>query len=370
MKKSLTIIVITVLLFAAYSCKRSIDPSGSQNATYLDQTVYKTYYNDTLTGNSTLNQKANLGRVLFYDKHLSVNNAIACGSCHKQEFAFADNASFSLGYEGHLTGRNSPAIQNLISANVLFFKNGFSGVDNFTLFWDGRETNLQNLVARPMTNHVEMGITDFSTLAEKLAQLPYYAQLFTNAYGDNTISQPRIAECISYFLASMNTHNSRFEQFIQNGNGFTALEIKGYNLFISTYNCSNCHHIFTNSYGQQEAFRDIGLDAVYKDMGRGTITGLASDNGKFKVPHLNNIALTAPYMHDGRFKTLDEVIDHYSSGIQGSSNLDTQLCYSDKTPKNMHISESDKQALIAFLNSMTDYTFITDPKFSDPFKQQ
>jgi cytochrome c peroxidase len=150
---------------------------------------------------------------------------------------------------------------------------------------------------------------------------------------------------------------------------FSPEEQHGYTLFMTKYNCASCHHIITNSYSQSEAFIDAGLDANYTDLGRGVITNSTLDNGKFKVPSLHNVALTAPYMHDGRFKTLEEVIDHYSTGIEYSPNLNVMFAdTTNKQARQMNISDADKQALVAFLKTFTDYQMISDPKFSNPFK--
>ena len=266
--------------------------------------------NTTNYPDKSINQKATLGRVLFYDNHLSVNNAVSCGSCHKQAAGFADDAAFSVGFEGRLTGRNSKSIVN-ITGDSLMFNVGDPGLP---LFWDGREDVLQNLIARPVTNHVEMGVSDYSTLTGKLAQLGYSSPLFMNAYGDSTITATRMSECVAIFVASIQSHNTRFDQFVptnrffstvpQHPEVFSAQEYTGYNLFMNTYQCQNCHHIFSSTYSTDD-FRDIGLDANYTDLGMGVITGNSTDNGKFRTPNLRNVALSAPYMHDGRFKTLD-----------------------------------------------------------------
>ena len=371
MKKSISILAIVMLIVVAYSCKKNSDkPTGT---IYLDLPAVPYVYNLASSVPSAglhTDDKATLGRVLFYDTHLSLNNSISCGSCHKQALGFADNVAFSVGYEGKLTKRNSKNIANLAGDNPLV---DIISREGLPLFWDGRENILQNLVARPITNHVEMGIGDFNALPAKLSTLSYYSQLFSNAYGDNIITADRISESVATFLISIQSHNSRFDQFIHSGmtSGSSSIlsgqEMVGYNLFITRYHCESCHHIFKNSYTIED-FRDIGLDASPADAGRGTISGVTSDNGKFKVPNLRNVALSAPYMHDGRYKTLGDVLDHYSHGIQNSPNLDTVL--KDNTGKGMtmNISDIDKQALIAFLNTFTDYEMITDPKFSNPFK--
>ncbi len=370
MKKTYVLLSIVALIIIGYSCKKSKSQSVSQLELDLPATPYA--YSSVSFGDSMVNKKATLGRVLFYDSHLSINNALSCASCHKQAYGFADNVAFSVGYEGKLTYRNSKNIANLEGDNGGFIPPvvTLSSNQGLPLFWDGRETALTNLISRPITNHVEMGYPDFATLPQKLSEFTYYNKLFTDAYGDATITTDRISECMSDFLASMNSNGSKVDQFINSGNQgvLSPMEYSGYLLFTSKYNCDNCHHIFSSSYTEAD-FKDIGLDANYTDMGRGTISHQPTDNGKFKVPSLHNVALTAPYMHDGRYKTLSDVVDHYSHGIQSSANLDLVLQDpSTGKAKQMNISDADKQALVAFLNAFTDYNMVTDPKFSNPFK--
>jgi cytochrome c peroxidase len=364
MKKLFLLTGIVTVVAVAYSCKKT---NNETTASYLDLPSTPYVYNNA-SGDPSFNSKASLGRVLFYDSHLSLNNAISCGSCHKQALGFADNAALSAGYEGRVTKRNSKSLSNLEGDDVSLFNVAQPGA---TLFWDGREDILQNLIARPLTNHVEMGIEDPNTLPGKLAGVSYYGALFSQAYnGDSSLTFTRITECLSDFLISLQSHNTRFDKYLTTGNtsGFSAVEIEGMNLFVTKYNCASCHHIFSNTYSIEDAFKDIGVDATYTDLGRGAISSNPADNGKFHVPNLRNVVLSAPYMHDGRFATLDEVIDHYSQGIQNSPNLDTMLQNPSGGARQMNISAQEKTAIIAFLGTLTDYNMITDPKFSNPFK--
>ena len=361
MKKSIAILSIVALVAVVYSCKKT--PAVTGGTAYLDLPAAPYNYFDSSFSGNTNNNIATLGRVLFYDSHLSINNAISCGSCHKQALGFADNVAFSTGYQGMLTKRNSIAINN-VSQQASFF-------------WDGRETNIQNLAFRPLTNHVEMGIEDYNALATKLAALPYYNQLFVNAFGDNQITSDRISQSIALFMEAITSGNTRLDQYeAGNISVLTAQEIEGKSLFDTKYNCGSCHNngggIFVNNGyngGGGTTFLDIGLTTSYTDLGRGIITGNGTDNGTFKVPNLRNVALTAPYMHDGRYKTLNDVLEHYSHGIMNSPNLDPRLTDAvTHQAKSMNITESDKQAIIAFLGTLTDYHMVTDPKFSNPFK--
>jgi cytochrome c peroxidase len=202
--------------------------------------------------------------------------------------------------------------------------------------------------------------------------LPYYAELFNDAYGSTDVDIDKISTALASFTGSIVSQNTRFDKFRMGVATLSGLELQGKNLFFTKYNCNSCHQSeFLNGYEIGGGFVNIGLNADYIDNGLGTISGSTADNGKFKIPNLRNIALTAPYMHDGRFETLDEVLDHYSHGIANHPNLDGRL----KSPNNnapmlMNIPEQEKGAIIAFLNTLTDYAMITDPKFSSPFKFQ
>jgi cytochrome c peroxidase len=362
MKKTITILALTSLVIAVYSCKKN---SGSQplstSAVLVLPSTTELFYDPGNFGigsyADSLNKVATLGKVLFYDSHLSINNAISCGSCHKQAIGFSDNVSLSSGYQGMPTKRNSLGINNLQFSN--------------NLFWDGRENNIANLAIRPLTNHVEMGISDPGYLPAKLSALPYYSALFTKAFGDNQVTTDRITSAIGIFLTAITSSNTRLDQYnAGNTSVLTAQEIYGMSLFTTKYNCAKCHDNTSGFYSDTASFRDIGLDVSYTDIGRGTITGRPSDNGTFRIPNLRNVALTAPYMHDGRYKTLDDVLDHYSHGIQNSPNLDSLLKDNTGNAMKLNFSDDERQALIAFLNTKTDYKLITDPKFSNPFKVQ
>lgn len=380
--KKITLSVSLFVAFAAtvlYSCKKdkTIDTvnSGKEMVLDLPETPY-TYYQKMRISTLNADQKATLGRVLFYDKQLSLNNSVSCASCHKQAFAFADDVAFSKGFENMLTHRNSMPIQNLFSRHMVSSDPVTAG-SQFGLFWDSRELSLMSMVLKPVANHVEMGIDNIDMLPAKLSALPYYKKLFNDAFGTEEITVDRIRQGITMFVSSIVTDNSRFDQNLAldsmgfsrtlSGKGMSALEMVGYNLFIGKYNCASCHNVLPGGY-TGTLFMDIGLDESYTDLGIGTISRNPNQNGTFRIPNLRNVALTAPYMHDGRFKTLEEVIDHYSKGIKNSPNLDDRLRDDKKKPMKMNITNDDKRAIIAFLNTLTDYEMITDPKFSDPFK--
>ncbi len=354
---------LTIILVGFYSCKKE---SGTVQASVLRLSLPDVPFEYNAMQNTfppRSNDLITLGRVLFYDTHLSAGNSISCASCHKQAIGFSDNTAFSRGFENKLTGRNSIPIQNLGS---------FQGQPT-SLFWDGRESFLTSMVLKPITNHVEMGMNDDNAIAERVNKVPFYPELFAKAYdGDKTITAVKIAEAIASFCGQIKTTNTKFDLFNSGQTKLSGLETEGMNLFFSKYNCGSCHQSTTiPSYGGFFTdFINIGLDENYTDKGRGAQTGLEVDNGKFKVPSLRNIELTAPYMHDGRFATLVEVLDHYSHGIANSANLDERLKGTNGLPLQMNISNQEKTALIAFLNTLTDYTITQDVRFSTPFISQ
>jgi len=353
MKKTLALLTCVALVAFAYSCNKKTQMPANAKIAYLDLPATPYAYETNTWGDPLANYKATLGRVLFYDTRLSVNNAISCGSCHKQVMAFADNVALSPGFEGRLTKRNSIAI-NAVS---------LSG----PLFWDGRESDVNKLSLKPITNHVEMGITNLNDLSEKLAGLEYYKPLFANAWGDEEVTAERIAASIGTFMSAMVPGMSRFDMYTRgNKDAMTGEEIEGMSLFDTKYNCAACH-AGSGGYGGIMAFKDIGLDQQYTDMGLGALTGNPGDRGTFRVPNLANVALTAPYMHDGRYATLEDVIDHYSNNIQSSPNLDT-LLKRDGGAMVMNISAREKKCMVAFLKTLTDYSITVDEKFANPFK--
>jgi len=358
---------IHILLLAgislAVACIKEPVLNGNKKLTLNLPNEPAAYYDATF--DSSINHKAQLGRVLFYEKQLSFNNTISCGSCHKQAFAFADNQRFSKGLENKLTSRNSPPLQDFSTVN--FFPMPIFEVGN-EFFWDGRQNNLKDLILKPVANHIEMGINDLNSLISKLNGLPYYKALFQKAYQSETVTLDNISDAVAIFIQSMNTNNSKFNKVMFNEAVFTAEEENGFNLFNGKYTCGHCHQISPGAYFSS-GFMNIGLDNTIIDRGRAVIDNNPFNEGAFKTPNLKNIALTAPYMHDGRFNTLDEVIEHYSTGVKMNVSLNFLLRDEKNynTPRKMNVTKEDKRALIAFLNTLTDPVFVTDPKFSDPF---
>ena len=332
---------------------------------------------NTPNHNTITNAGATLGRVLFYDKKLSANGTIACASCHLQSLGFSDANTLSVGFEGDLTRRHSMGI-----VNARFYESG-------KFFWDERADTLEDQVLMPFQDSVEMGLT-LSELEEIVRNQSYYPTLFQDAFGDNTISSDRISRALAQFIRSIVSVTSQYDIERSQVNsplldfpGFTDQENLGKDLFFlprtldngDTINCVGCH--ITEAFIRPVPLSDLpttnsvtnGLDAESTDdKGIYEATGNSDDIGKFKVPSLKNIAIRPPYMHDGRFVTLDEVIDHYSIGVQKHINLAHPLLGSDGEPVKFNFTETEKEALIAFLNTLTDYDMISDVKYSNPFE--
>lgn len=323
---------------------------------FLDNDVQNE--DNTPNNNAITDNGATLGRVLFYDKKLSINNTVSCASCHIQANGFSDPNQLSIGFDGGFTARNSMGL-----SNARFYDNG-------RFFWDERAATLEAQTLVPIQDLVEMGMT-LPALEQKLAQEDYYAVLFENAFGDTNVTSQRIALALSQFIRSMVSYQSKFDEGLaqvqdidDNFPNFTASENRGKALFMSNQTqCFNCHAtvVFVG-----DNARNIGLDPTITDPGVGGVTGNNNDLGQFKVPSLRNIALTAPYMHDGRFATLQEVIEHYNSGVQNNPNLDNRLLQGNN-PRRLNLSNADRQALVDFLNTLTDTEFITDEKYANPF---
>lgn len=283
-----------------------------------------------------------LGRTLFYDPLLSADNTISCGSCHQQFAGFSHSGhDVSHGIFGLLGTRNAPAIQNLNW--------------NPTFMHDGGVISLEMMPLAPITNPVEMNET-MANVITKLSASGKYKQLFTNAFGDDIINSQRIFKAIAQFQGTLYSYNSKYDKVKSGKEGFTSQEQSGYNLFVQK--CASCHKepLFSDY-----DYRNNGLsvNVLYNDSGRAHITGNPNDRYKFKTPSLRNIERTSPYMHDGRFTTLNQCLDHYTSGIVISPTLDPQL------QTGISLTAQDKSDLVAFLKTLTDTKFLTDKRFSE-----
>jgi len=313
--------------------------------------------------------KAILGRVLFYDKKMSKDGTVSCASCHQQQHGFGDHTAVSKGVYDRDGDRNSIPLGSVTSFASTYGDQTFSQVG---FFWDNRARTAEEQAQGSMENEKEMAMT-MSEIADVVQQQPYYVPLFKKAYGDNFVDSKRVLESVAAFVNAMGSFNSRFDQAAeQQGTsfnlstplkGFTPTEERGKELY--RVSCAACHSESFSIPVLHQASN--GLDRNPTDRGVGKISGIPSDDGTFKIPVLRNIALTAPYMHDGRFPTLEAVVEHYSTGIQAHKNLNHLLMDNQGQPKRFNFSADDKKALLAFLNTLTDEKLKTDKRFSDPF---
>jgi cytochrome c peroxidase len=313
-------------------------------------------FDNTPRNNQVTDAGATLGRVLFYDTRLSASNTVACASCHQQSRAFSDANRYSKGHEGKLTDRNAMALVEL-----RYYPRG-------RFFWDERAKSLEDQVLMPIQSKREMG-QDMTKLVAMFAKDENYPELYRKAFGDAEITPERTAKALAQFLRSMVSYQSRYDEgrakaasVREDFDNFTPEENRGKSLFLA--NCATCHL----PQGQDAHFimdrpLNNGLDADVKntDGGVGDVTLKTSEVGLFKSPSLRNVELTAPYMHDGRLTTLEAVIDHYTQDVRNHPNLDGRA-------RRPNLSRGEKTALVAFLKTLTDQKFISDPKYSDPFQ--
>ncbi len=300
-----------------------------------------TLFDNTPPDNPITDNGATLGRVLFYDKKLSINNNTACATCHQQSLAFSDGLATSVGHAGAHTRRNSMPLLNL-----RFYKSG-------KMFWDERTTSLEEQVLKPIQDPVEMGMT-LTALLEKMNRLAYYKPLFNNAFGSEEITPERISKALSQFLRSIVTYRSKYDRMKQGLATFTAGEEAGHLFFRSTGPfgaCADCHAGGGGTNEFQQAVAPVKNPPSFtniNDWGVYEITHLEADSSSFKIPSLRNVVHGAPYMHNGSVADLQSLFNN--------------------TYHRFELTPAQKENIIAFLNTLTDNDILTDPKFSNPFR--
>jgi cytochrome c peroxidase len=302
---------------------------------------------------------AELGRYLFYDPILSADSNISCGSCHKQEYAFSDAPNaFSKGFDNRILSRNTLPLFNLAWYP--------------SLFWDGRASSVEEQVFHPVRDTSEMNLLWPEAIA-RLNRSKFYRSKFKAAFNTDNIDSILIARAIAQFERTLISYRSRYDSVLQGLTYLTAEERDGLVLMndMTKGDCLHCHTTDADPLGTTLTFSNNGLDAAtdpmqYRDAGRGKITGNMKEYGSFKIPSLRNIALTAPYMHDGRFKTLEEVIDFYSEGVYAGVNIDSKMGLAHQ--HGVHLTPQEKKNIITFLNTLTDSAFVKDPQYRNPFK--
>lgn len=294
-----------------------------------------------------------LGRRLFYDPILSADGSQSCSSCHSPENSFTDSRQFSVGIDGTEGNRNSMAIFNVAW--------NYSGL----FFWDGRALSVEDQAFGPVVNPIEMNNTWPNAVASLQAHSEY-PSLFEAAFGTSTIDSTLVTKAIAQFERTLISGNSRFDQHLRGEIELSAAESNGLAVFMDENrgDCFHCHGNPNNPLWTDNAFHNNGLDVSFTDRGRGIITGDPREFGLFKTPSLRNLAFSSPYMHDGRFATLEEVINHYSEGLVYSETIDPLM--KKVSEGGVHLTEEDKADLKAFLLSLSDPSFIANSDFQDP----
>ena len=309
------------------------------------------------SSNPTTDPGATLGRVLFYDETLSGNRTTACAACHKIARGFDDDEPLSTGFAGGTTRRHSMAL-----ANARFYGPG-------RFLWDERAGTLEAQVLLPFQDPVEMGLT-LDELVARVQGEAFYPPLFEAAFGDAAVTPDRVSRALAQFVRSMVSYRSRYDEgraqvtraATEPFPNFTDQENLGRQMF-QRARCSICHT--TDAFVLARP-HNTGLDAATKDAGVEQVTSRAGDAARFKAPSLRNVGLRTFFMHDGRFTTLEQVVEFYNSGVQSHPNLDPALRVGGE-PQRLGLTVEQKAALVAFLHTLTDHEMVKDPKFSDPF---
>lgn len=346
------------------SCKKAKE----ENISYatLDETPYDFSYGSTMSApnipgdNKLTIEKVRLGRMLFYEKALSGDGTMNCASCHALGNGFSDTNQFSTGIAGLKGGRQAMAIFNMAWNTNEFF-------------WDGRAHLLRDQALKPIQDPLEMNET-LPKAIQKIQAMAQYKVQFTRAFGTHEVTGQRMALALEQFMNSVVSSNSKDDKYLRGELALTASEERGRALFFTEYNpffpdlsgadCAHCHG-GSNFENDQYMNNGLSADNEMTDIGREAVTNFASDRGKFKVTSLRNIAVTGPYMHDGRFKTLEEVVAHYNDGLKPSSTLDPAL---ENTRSTGLMLDAQEQAdLVAFLKTLTDYTYLNDSRYKSPF---
>ncbi len=293
-----------------------------------------------------------LGKKLFFDTILSGDETQSCASCHDPQKSFTDQQQFSTGVNSNLGARNAMPLFNL----AWNFDERFA--------WDGKEFGLEKQALEPVSNPIEMH-GNWKDIAKKLQNNLEYKDMFLRAFGKSIIDSTLITKAIAQFERTLISGNSKFDKYLGGETNLTAEEQNGFNVFMdeSKGDCFHCHGSDNNPIWSDNKFHNNGLDNTFADLGLGIVTGDPSDNGKFKSPSIRNLNFTAPYMHDGRFATLEEVINHYSEGLKKSSTIDPLM--KKVNEGGVQLSTKDKADLKAFLHTLSDYNFISNPTFQN-----
>lgn len=363
MKFQLYILILLSFIIAACQPDEP-DPPPVEKAVY-DATPFELNYGNlpppNIPGDNPLTKEGvKLGRMLFYESRLSSDGSQSCASCHRQPDGFSDSLQFSVGVKGLEGGRQAMAI-----FNMAWHSNEF--------FWDGRAHLLRDQALLPIQDLLEMDET-LENVEAKLNADTLYRYQFIRAFDDSVVTSERIALALEQFMHSIVSYESKYDKFLAGEATLTASEERGRELFFAEYNPffpllsgADCQHCHGGGNFENDEYMNNGLDSDLNmaDFGREKVTGDPADRAKFKVPSLRNVAATAPYMHDGRFKTLEEVVDHYNEGIQPSATVDPAIENTRQT--GLMLTEQDKIDLVNFLKTLTDEVYLAKEAYKSPF---
>ncbi len=368
MKKSLKpLLLLFSLLWIA--CKKNDKPDipviDCNTTPYSLEIPFYFGMNDTvqqrLNANPLTVEGVELGRHLFYDTILSENYTISCATCHQQKYGFADPRRLSLGTQGLPGKRNAMALVNLLWTK--------------DFFWDGRVRTLEEQVLHPIQDPLEMNM-NLEALVQRLKNSPKYKSMFKKAFCTENITKELVSKALAQFVNSLISKDSKFDKYLRGEYFLTLDERIGLQLFqthpipgrIRGGNCGDCHF---QPHFDGKGFKNNGIDSIYSDIGYQSVTGNPFDLGKFKIVTLRNIAQTAPYMHDGRFSTLEQVLEHYDKHVKLGEFTDPLIMEASNinggAPR-LFLTPTEKQQILSFLHTLTDSTFLTNPKYSSPFE--
>lgn len=349
-------IIVATCSFVFSSCDSTV-PANGNTPFHFD--MKGSLPAPAIPGDNPLTEEGiELGRQLFYDKLLSRTETQSCGGCHALGNALDDSLQFSVGVRGLKGNRNAMPIFNLV------FDTAF--------FWDGRSPSLRDQVLRPIQDTLEMD-ESLANVLTKLQSSTKYKSLFKNAFGNEEITIAKMALALEQFLMSIISVDSKADQVRRGERTFTAEEKRGEELYFKEYvpgspasSGADCFHCHQAPLFRTRDFENNGLDSdgSMKDLGRFSVTSRESDKGRFKIPSLRNVSVTAPYMHDGRFRTLEEVVEHYSSGLKNSATISSEM--SAVNFGGVGLTSADKKALVAYLKTLTDSTYLTNSRYAAP----
>jgi cytochrome c peroxidase len=345
--------ILTLLLFMNCSSKETAIYTPVPVNLEIPQLFEEKLISPVIPSNNPLTLEGiALGKKLFFDPILSGDGTQSCASCHNPQKAFTDTTQFSEGLDGNVGTRNSMPLFNL----AWNFNERFA--------WDGKELSLERQALEPVTNPIEMH-SNWKNVAEKLKNHSEYPTLFSQVFGLAAIDSTLVVKAISQFERTLISGDSKFDKYLRGETTLTVHEKNGFNVFMDEAkgDCFHCHGSDNNPLWTDNAFHNNGLDENFTDLGLGRVSGDPADNGKFKSPSIRNLAFTAPYMHDGRFASLEEVINHYSEGLKPSSTIDPLM--KKVSEGGVGLSTQDKVDLKAFLLSLSDIDFVNNPKFQE-----